>query len=828
MKKLLLLCLTMLIQQLSLLRAQILVPEDAQAPEGAIVLQSSEGRLWMVSKIGESGGISTFSVSAKSGGTWKRYGSFKALTQQNSKFILFHDIEVFNNKVYLVGDFAVPGSSNNCLIAYDLNNNQNGTWKSEFSFSAAGLSPVITSLAICQNTLYLGGIFGKAGNLECNNMARINSNFLLQQFKVSKNVGANGGIRAMDADSTSTLLYIAGNFRTFTGQSANGFVRFRVKDSALLTPIVSSDVAVIKMRNIGSSLLLFTEDTANKERKIWFLQNGSLEKIGGLDSLFEVSNFFRVKWQCYFSGVAKPELDVRGLGIFSIAPGAKASRIFRKLNGIQRAESFNNDIYVTGVFSGILSSIKYNFTVARIDENYQRVYGRVYYDRDGSGTFTNGDTKPGDRNAQILPYNALIPVDELGFFTFIVPKNKSQLVKINFVKTPEISKAVSFVFNTDTFNERLIQFPLTLVKSNYSDIRVKLTSAGGWNVRKDTSELYVLKVTNNGVSAATPDINLNFSGKIVLIKPFPAPDVINPGNIRWEKEPLQAGESKYYLIKLTTPSTSFNVNDKVDFSAEITGVVDDNPADNTDSLQQTVSEGIAPNTKLQYPAAAGNTAASLDPNAGKIEYIIRFTNTTNDTLNTVIVRDTVATPDYVTYIQETGASHTFSRDVYTSSSLPEKVIVVYTFNNINLPPNPSGNSELVNSSGYIGFKLGLSPSLSIGTEITNQASITLDNQIAIVTNMVKARVYSSSISAYEGQQSFTIYPNPFHDILNFSESANGAIFALYDPTGRMIVREKISSQMLDLQDFNLATGSYIYRIQTANGSSSAGTLIKNN
>ena len=82
-------------------------------------------------------------------------------------------------------------------------------------------------------------------------MARINSNFLLQQFKVSKNVGANGGIRAMDADSTSTLLYVAGNFRTFTGQSANGFVRFRVKDSALLTPIVSSDVAVIKMRNIG-------------------------------------------------------------------------------------------------------------------------------------------------------------------------------------------------------------------------------------------------------------------------------------------------------------------------------------------------------------------------------------------------------------------------------------------------------------------------------------------------------------------------------------------------------------------------------------------------
>jgi len=170
MKKLLLLCLTLLIQQLSLLRAQILVPEDVQAPEGDILLQSSEGRLWMVSKIGENSGISTFSVSAKSGTTWNRYGSFKVLAQQNSKFILFHDIEVFNNKVYLVGDFAVPGSSNNCMLSYDLKNNQNGSWKSEFPFSAASLSPVITSMAICQNTLYLGGIFGKAGNLECNNI----------------------------------------------------------------------------------------------------------------------------------------------------------------------------------------------------------------------------------------------------------------------------------------------------------------------------------------------------------------------------------------------------------------------------------------------------------------------------------------------------------------------------------------------------------------------------------------------------------------------------------------------------------------------------------
>lgn len=828
MKKLLLFCFALLSQYLCELQAQILVPEDVQAPEGATILQSSEGKLWMVSKIGELNGVATYSVAAKTGGSWSRYGSFKAVVQQNAKQILFHDIEVFNNKVFLAGDFGIPGTSNNCLLSYDLTNNQNGNWKSEAPFSIAGLSPVITSLAICQNTLYLGGLFGKAGNLECNNLARINSNFQLQQFKVSKNVGANGGVRAMDSDSTSTLLYVAGNFRTFTGQSSNGFVRFRVKDSALLTPIVSSEVAVIKMRNIGSTLLLLTEDSTSKERKIWFLQNGALEKAGGLDSLYEVSNFFRVKWQFYFSGFAKPELDVRGLGIFSITPGSKTVRLYRKLNGIQKAESYNNDIYVTGIFSGILSSIKYNFTVARIDENYQRVFGRVFYDRDGSGTFTNGDTKPGERTVQVQPYNALIPVDELGFFTFVIPKGKSQLVKINIAKTPEITKGVSFIFNTDTFSERLIQFPLTLIKSNFSDIRVRLTSAGGWNVRKDTSELYVLKVTNNGVVNATPDINLNFSGKIVLIKPFPAPDVINPGNIRWEKDALQPGESKYYLIKLTTPSSAFNVNDKVDFSAEVSGIVDDNPTDNVDSLQQTVSEGIAPNAKLQYPAASGSSAASLDPNAGKIEYIIRFTNTTSDTLNTVVVRDTIATPDYVTYIQETGASHTFTRDVYTSSSLPEKVIVVYTFSNINLPPNPTGNSELVNASGYIGFKLGLTPALSIGTEITNQASITLDNQIPIITNLVKARVYSSSISTHQSNTLFTVYPNPFTDVLHFSASANGAIFALYDPTSRMIIRETIQNQTIDLQKLNLASGSYIYRLETADGQSSSGTLIKNN
>ncbi|MCC7299409.1 MAG: DUF11 domain-containing protein, partial [Bacteroidia bacterium] len=550
-------------------------------------------------------------------------------------------------------------------------------------------------------------------------------------------------------------------------------------------------------------------------------------KLSGLDSLFSLTNIFRSKGLYYFSGVARPEGDVKANGIFQLFPIKKAIRAYRKFSDIYFAESNNKTIYLSGNFPYQLTQNKYTFKLGRVDDSLQRFYGRIFYDRNNDGVFNNGDVRPGEKSIKVAPYNLLIPVDPSGFFSFIIPKGKSQLVKISLSKTAEIQAGFNYIFNADTFTEKLINFPLKLNKNDFADIRVRISAAAGWQVRKDTSELYVLKVSNNGVVAATPDVNLNFNGKIVLIKPFPAPNVINPGKITWEKQALQPGEEKYYLIKLTTPSSDFAVNDEVKFEAGVANFVDDNPADNMDTLSQTVSAGVQGNAKLQFPEVQnGNSYADLDPYAGKIEYIIRFTNTTSDTIRTVVVRDTISTPDYVTYIQETGASHAFYRDVQTSPNLPDKVIVAYTFSNIKLPPNPTGNTELVNSSGYIGFRLGLAPALTSGTQLSNTAYIHLDNYAAIRTNTAMAQVQSTGIKAVHSSGNFTVFPNPFVDVLNFNSTAENGNFRLTDMQGRTLLQTVISNRQIDLSNLELAQSAYIWSIILPNGDTGSGIIIK--
>lgn len=815
----------MLVWKANTAKAQILVPEDLQTVENTSLLHTTDGKLWSVSRINENSGTSLYAVSAKAGNSWKRFGSFKAVMQSGSKAITFTDIEVFADVIYLSGDFGIPGTKNNCLITFNLGNNPNAQWKAEYTFTANNNHPMVSSLALAEDHLYIAGNFEKLGNLETNHLAKFTKTGTLEQVKVSKNSGCNGPVQAMESDTLRKSLFIAGNFKVILGQASDGFVRFRVLDSNFMVSQLGGKESVVSMRNIGSTLMIATGDSSSKEKKVYFYREGALKAAPGLDSIYEVTNFFLAGGIYYFSGSAKPEVDVRGTGIFQISSSAKAKRVYRKFGNIFLAESYQDNIYVTGNFQSVLGQ-KLTYTLARIDDNYQRFYGRVFYDRNNDGIFNGNDIKASEKNARISPYNGIIPADDQGYFTFIIPKGKSQTIKVTFDRTVEMAKSVNYIFNADTFTERLVLFPLTLVKANFSDIRISISAAAGWKVRKDTSELYVVRVSNNGVVAANPDINLQFNGKIVLIKPFPAPDIINPGKITWEKQSIQPGEEKFYLIKLTTPSSDFSVNDQVHFTASTANMVDDNPVNNTDSLEQTVSNGVQLNAKFQYPAEVNGQGTSvLSPDAGKIEYIIRFSNTTNDTIHNVVVVDTINTPDYVTYIQETGASHSFTRNVYTTPLLPDKVVVSYTFTNVNLPPNPNGNTEQVNSSGYIGFRLGLETDLPAGTALENTGFIFMDNNNPLTTNTVTAIVAATHTHTFT-EANFSVFPNPFENKIQLQGVSGGGTFYLTDMQGRQLLALDFQNPNIDLSSYPLSAAPYAWKVVTQDSKTSSGILIK--
>ncbi|MBS3915718.1 MAG: T9SS type A sorting domain-containing protein [Bacteroidetes bacterium] len=818
------------------LKSQILIPEELQAASNLTLLQSAGNRLWVVQPVAENSGVITYSLAYKLSGVWKRLPAFKLVAQINSKSIEFTDIELYNNRIYLSGNFTDPNTKNNCLMVFDITTQ---TWHSDRLYYAGGGSTVttITSLTLANDALFMGGNFIMAGATKANFLAKIIKNDLFP-VKIKTSVGANAPVIAMESDSTQKVIYISGIFRNILGMTSTGFSIYRPQDSTFLTSPVSSGTLVIRMRNIGSKLLFYSEDSSNKEKKIFFMENNSvLTRAAGIDSLYSVTNIFSNKGNYYFSGEAQAELDVRAYGIFRISTINKTERLYRQFYKVFKAEGFEGNIYVYGYFVRLFTnaSIAENFNLARIEDNFKRFYGRVFQDNSPDGKYQASTDKLAGGNSVNVYANGsfqfTIPVEKNGYFSFIIPTKNAIVFKAIVEKTPELKTISNYMFRSDTFNERVVDFPVQYLSSSYNNVRVRVTAAAGWQIRKDTSELYVIRVVNTGLVAAQPDITLSVNGKIQAIQSDPAPFQIDPGQstkLTWKlSKAILPGEESSIMVKLTAPSTDFTNNDHLDFNAGIANFTDNYPADNTDTLQQTVISSLDANSKFQYPEIpSGENFAWLDPNAGKIEYIIRFTNITTDTIGTVVVRDTISTPDYVTYIQETGASHPYSRLVYTTPYLPNKVIVAYTFSNLTLTPNPLGNSELLTSSGYIGFRLGLKPMLASGTDLANRACIYLGTEEPIMTKTVNAKVATLGIKNITHKQTKNIYPNPFDNTLYFEGSEAGEIFSLYDMQGKKLVESVVSDNKIDLENLNLTSGIYMWTSRTRSGEVFSGLVSK--
>jgi hypothetical protein len=818
--------------------SQILIPEELQAANNITLLQSAGSRLWVVQLIAENSGVFTYSLSSKFGGVWKRLPAFK-VAMQSGKNIEFTDVEVYHDRIYLSGNFVDVTNKNNCLTAFDLLSQK---WITPYSFAPTGGGSIasVNTMALCETSLFFGGSFQQVGNLKLMHMGKITKGFTLEPVRIKTAVGSGAMVIGMESDALQKTLYISGYFRNILGTTSSGFCQFRVADSAFLKTPLDWGMNVLKMRMLGSKLVYLAEDSNSREKKIYFLSNtNNVTSVTGIDSVFGVVNFFSNKDSIYFTGDAQPELDVRSYGIFRISEFRKSERVFRQFNKVMQAEGFEGNIYVFGYFVRVLSStqIKDNFNFARIDDNFKRFYGRVFHDKNVIGKYEPFvDVLAGGNNVAVYAngtFQFMIPVERSGYFSFIVPAKNTVTYKAIIEKTVELKTTSNYIFRTDTFNERLIDFPVQYLSNTYSNVRVNVTAAAGWQCRKDTSELYVVRVLNTGLVPVQPDVVLDINGKIQAIQSDPAPFQIDPGTttkLTWKlSSAIQPGSESIFMIKLTAPSDDFSDSQQLDFNASVANFTDNNPADNTDTLQQTVTTSLAANTKFQFPEIpSGENFAWIDPDAGKIEYIIRFTNVTDDTISTVVVRDTISTPDYVTYIQETGSSHPFTRLVYTTPYLPNKVIVAYTFSNLKLPPNPSGNSEVGNSSGYVGFRLGLKQDLVSGTNLNNRASIYLDNEEPFITEWVSARVSSPTTVFHPSKLSTKlVYPNPFDEILHFKNVSEGEVFQLYSVQGKLLVETIISDKAVDLKQYNLSSGAYIWSTVNPKGEKYSGIVTKN-
>jgi len=98
-----------------------------------------------------------------------------------------------------------------------------------------------------------------------------------------------------------------------------------------------------------------------------------------------------------------------------------------------------------------------------------------------------------------------------------------------------------------------------------------------------------------------------------------------------------------------------------------------------------------------------------------LTYIISFVNTGSDTINRIVIRDTIPTAELdIESVVPGSSSHPYDFEIY------ENGILKFTFNEIQL--QPSGSAEATNR-GFVKFRIAQKPDLSVGTQIKNSAAV---------------------------------------------------------------------------------------------------------
>lgn len=288
---------------------------------------------------------------------------------------------------------------------------------------------------------------------------------------------------------------------------------------------------------------------------------------------------------------------------------------------------------------------------------------------------------------------------------------------------------------------------------------------------------------------------------------------------------LLPGQSQSFIASYYVPTnipagTAINFNDTVGYnSAPGAWFGDFTPANNVNAYRTNVVASYDPNYKEVYPKGTG--ASGIITTADSIlEYTVHFQNTGSWYAKNVVVIDTLDSDLNWTSLQPIFETAPCQVSMYQSG--PYK-IVRFAFHNINLP---SQSMDDLRSQGMFTYTIHTNPSLAIGTQIRNKASIYFDYNEPIVTNNTLNTIGAPTPQSIEDVNTsantvFKLYPNPttggFNITIAAREHSNGLI-TIADMAGKIISKEKIDlvegSNSLHINLKDIAPGLYLVSLQS--------------
>ncbi|MEM1122152.1 MAG: T9SS type A sorting domain-containing protein [Bacteroidota bacterium] len=219
-------------------------------------------------------------------------------------------------------------------------------------------------------------------------------------------------------------------------------------------------------------------------------------------------------------------------------------------------------------------------------------------------------------------------------------------------------------------------------------------------------------------------------------------------------------------------------------------------------------------------------------NTDDLEYHIYFQNTGSDTVNQVIIRDTLSVALDITTLVAGSSSHPYDFEISGEG------IVKFTFRNINLLNEAT---DAARSYGFIKFKVSQKQDNPTGAVIENKAAVTFDFGVPILTNETFHTIGGETVedfveistnveTVFMPNLEVRIAPNPFgaqgatFELVGL-EGVTEVQFQLFDVAGKAVQFQQYNTYKFQFYPNNLPQGLYIYTIRAEGGLVNTGKVF---
>ena len=241
---------------------------------------------------------------------------------------------------------------------------------------------------------------------------------------------------------------------------------------------------------------------------------------------------------------------------------------------------------------------------------------------------------------------------------------------------------------------------------------------------------------------------------------------------------------------------------------------DDLPFYASDCQENKVVTGIVEMT----PSPKGYGTSRFISNTDEIEYHILFQNTGSDSINRVIIRDTLSSVFDITTIVPGASSHPYDFEVTGEG------FIKFTIDNIALPNKTTDEDG---SYGFVKFRVRQNANTPVGEVIENKVSVVYDFGAPILSNTTMHTIGGETVEEYveistdvEEVQipgvTVNVYPNPFVESATVELTGLGDTpnidFQLFDVTGKLIQSDTHKISKFRFHPNQLPGGLYFFSI----------------